>query len=136
MRGEEERRRRSDGLLRVPYKMLLAPVPPFPYGRQCGAAADRCPALHDLAQPRPGPSRGERGIEREFDEYYLQAEAALANMADLVAACRPRNRGRACRARRAKADRSDMSRQMRVSELPLPAGDPRREIREEVAPPR
>ena len=34
----------------------------------------------------------------------------------------------------AKPDRSDVSRQMRVSELPLPVGDPRHEIRPEVAP--
>src|SRR5438093_8930073 len=34
----------------------------------------------------------------------------------------------------AKADRSDLSRQLRVSELPIPAGDPQAEIRPEVAP--
>ena len=123
-------------LLRVPYKMLLAPIPAFPL-RAGNAALLLVDAQHFTATRSRGLGRlaSERGIDREFDEYYLQAEAALANMAKLVSACRSRAiavmHTVLCSAR---PDRSDMSRQMRVSELPLPVGDPHLEIRPEVAP--
>ena len=56
-------------------------------------------------------------------------------MARLVAACRTHEIAVLHTVLSARnADRSDMSRQMQVSELPLPVGDPRDEIREEVAP--
>jgi nicotinamidase-related amidase len=122
--------------LRVPYKMLLAPVPPFDV-----TADNTALLLIDAQHFTTSRSQGlgllaaERGIEREFDEYYLQAEAALNNMATLVAACRAR--GLAVMhtvLSGTRPDRSDLSRQMRTSQLPLPAGDPLREIRPEVAP--
>jgi nicotinamidase-related amidase len=56
-------------------------------------------------------------------------------MARLLAACRTHGIAVLHTVLSARnADRSDMSRQMQVSELPLPVGDPRDEIREEVAP--
>lgn len=123
-------------LLRVPFKMLSAPVPAF---RLTGAQTALL--LIDAQHYAATRSRGlglaasERGIDREFDEYYAQADAALENMACLVAGCRAHGvrvlytvlNGRT-------ADGSDLSRQMRVSELPVPRGDPRDEIRPEVAP--
>ena len=123
-------------MLRVPYKMLLAPVPPFDLTAD-NAALLLIDAQHFTTSRNQGLGllAAERGIEREFDEYYLQAEAALANMATLVAACRARKLAvMHAVLSAARADRSDLSRQMRTSALPLPAGDPRREIRPEVAP--
>lgn len=123
-------------VLRVPFKMLAAPVPPFRLAPENTALV-----LVDVQHFTTTRERGlgllasERGIDREFDEYYLQVKAALDNIVTLVAACRAQsiriihtilNGGR--------ADRSDLSRQMRVSELPIPTGDPRAEIRPEVAP--
>jgi nicotinamidase-related amidase len=123
-------------VLRVPYKMLLAPVPPFAL-RAGNAALLLIDAQQFTTSRGQGLGRlaADRGIERELDEYYLQVEAALENMAKLTAACRAHGllvihtvlSG-------AREDRSDLSRQMRASRLPLPVGDPRREIRPEVAP--
>jgi nicotinamidase-related amidase len=123
-------------LLRVPYKMLLAPVPPFVVTAD-NTALVLIDAQHFTTSRSQGLGRlaAERGIEREFDEYYLQAEAALKNMATLVAACR--SRGLAVMhtlLSGTRPDGNDLSRQMRASQLALPIGDPRREIRPEVAP--
>src|SRR5258707_683216 len=114
--------------------MLLAPVPPFPL-----RAGNTALLLIDAQRFTTVRSEGigrlvsERGIDREFDEYFLQADAALKNMARLVAACRTHGIAVLHTVLSARnADRSDMSHQMQVSELPLPVGDPRREIREEV----
>jgi len=123
-------------VLRVPYKMLLAPVPPF------ALTADSTLLLLVDAQHFTttrsmgiGLLASERGIDREFDEYFLQADAALKNMTHLLAACRAHRIGVIYTVlAAANRDRSDMSRQMQVSEMPLPTGDPRSEIREEVAP--
>jgi nicotinamidase-related amidase len=122
-------------LLRVPYKRLLAPVPPF------ALRADNTALLlldvQDFTTRRDqglGLLAAERGIEREFDEYYFQVDAALSNLATLVAACRSHRlavlHSVLCGDR---PDGSDRSRQMRTSQLPLPIGDPKREIRPEVA---
>jgi nicotinamidase-related amidase len=77
----------------------------------------------------------EQGILREFEEYYAQADAALRNMASLLASCRQHGLrviysvfcGR-------ELDRSDLSRHLRLSGLPVPVGSPREEICPEVAP--
>ncbi len=123
-------------LLRVPYKMLAAPVPPFRLTRENTALllvdAQNFTTTRDQGL---GRLAHERGIDRELDEYYLQVEAALRNMSRLVAACRAHG---LCVIQTVlnctQSDRSDLSRQMRVSELPIPVGDPRAEIRPEVAP--
>jgi nicotinamidase-related amidase len=123
-------------VLRVPFKMLLAPIPPF------RLRADNTALLLIDAQRFTtvrsegiGGLASERGIDHEFDEYFLQADAALKNMSRLVAACRTHGIAVLHTVLSARnADRSDMSRQMQVSELRLPVGDPRAEIREEVAP--
>jgi nicotinamidase-related amidase len=123
-------------VLRVPYKMLLAPVPPFSL-KAGNAALLLIDVQRFTTSRREGLGRlaAERGIERELDEYYLQVEAALENMAKLIAACRGHGlsviHAVLCGSR---ADGSDRSRQMRTSRLPLPVGDPRPEIRPEVAP--
>jgi nicotinamidase-related amidase len=123
-------------LLRVPYKMLSAPVPPFKL-----TSANAALLLMDAQHYACTRTRGlglaatERGIDREFDEYYRQVDAALNNMARLAKACRSHGvRVIYSVLNGAKADGGDLSRQMRVSELPVPSGDPRAEIRPEVAP--
>jgi ureidoacrylate peracid hydrolase len=123
-------------MLRVPYKMLLAPIPAFPL-RADNAALLLIDVQHFTTTRSRGIGRmaSERGIDREFDEYFLQAEAALKNIARLVEACRAHRLSLLHTVLCARnADRTDMSRQMQVSELPLPVGDPRKEIRDEAAP--
>ena len=121
-------------MLRVPYKMLLAPVPPFPL-TQANTALLLVDAQHFTTTRTQGLGllASERGIERELDEYYLQVEAALKNMARLLAACRAHSVG-IIHTLLNIAEPGGLSRQLRVSELPIPAGDPRAEIRPEVAP--
>ena len=118
-------------LLRVPYKMLLAPVPPFAL-RADNTALLLLDVQHFTTRRDQGLGllAADRGIEREFDEYYRQVDAALANLATLVAACRSHG----LRVLHSVLCGSDRSRQIRSSELPLPIGDPREEIRPEVAP--
>ena len=123
-------------MLRVPYKMLLAPVPQFRLARQNAALllldpqrmmADRGDGLAKLAK--------ERGIEREFEEYYAQADAALRNMSRLLAACRSRGlRVFYSILLSTDQDGADVGRQMRTSKLPIPSGEPRTEICQEVRP--
>jgi nicotinamidase-related amidase len=116
--------------------MLLAPIPAF------SLRADHTALLLVDAQRFTtirgeglGRLASERGIDREFDEYFAQADAALKNMAELVAACREHGIGIVHTVLCARnPDRRDMSREMQASEMPLPIGDPRREIRDEVAP--
>jgi nicotinamidase-related amidase len=94
-------------LLRVPYKMLLAPIPPFPLGPG-NTALLLIDAQHFTATRSQGLGQlaNERGIDREFDEYYAQVDAALPNMTKLIAACRARGRhGYAHRALRCPAGR-------------------------------
>jgi nicotinamidase-related amidase len=123
-------------LLRVPYKMLLAPAPPFAL-RADNTALLLLDVQHFTTRRDQGLGvlAAERGIEREFDEYYRQVDAALENLTRLVAACRAHGVGVLhsvlCGV---EPDGSDRSRQMRSSELPLPIGEPKREIRPEVAP--
>ena len=121
-------------MLRVPYKMLLAPVPPFRL-TQANTALLLVDAQHFTTTRTQGLGllASERGIERELDEYYLQVEAALKNMARLLAACRAHG-VRVIHTLLNIAEPGGLSRQFRVSELPIPAGDPVPEIRPEVAP--
>jgi nicotinamidase-related amidase len=78
-----------------------------------------------------GAEASERGILREFEEYYRLADAALPNMAKLVAAARKHG---ATIVHSILADRQPVSHQLRSAQLPLPKGDPAQEIRPEVAP--
>src|SRR5712692_9098025 len=123
-------------LLRVPYKMLAAPVPPF-HLKQANTALLLVDAQHFTCSRERGLGllAAERGIDRELDEYYLQVDAALRNMARLLTNCRAHGlRVIHTLLNCARSDRSDLSRQLRAAELPIPAGDPRAEIRPEVAP--
>jgi biuret amidohydrolase len=123
-------------LLRVPYKMLAAPVPPFHLTKE-NTALLLVDAQYFTTSREQGLGllASERGVDRELDEYYLQVDAALKNMARLLANCRSRGvRVIHTLLNCARADRSDLSRQLRVSELPIPTGDPRAEIRPQVAP--
>jgi nicotinamidase-related amidase len=116
--------------------MLLAPVPPFNLNQQ-NTALLLMDAQHFTTTRDQGLGRvaHERGIDRELDEYYLQVDAAIKNMARLVAACHAHGvRVIHTVLNGARSDRSDLSRQMQVSELPIPVGDPQAEIRPEVAP--
>src|SRR5438270_9440505 len=117
-------------LLRVPYKMLSAPVPAFRLGR-ANTALLLMDAQHYTCTRVRGLGRAatERGIDREFDEYYLQVDAALANMVRLAAACRAHGVRVIYSVLNGDPDGTgDGSRQMRASELPLPNGGPRPEL--------
>jgi nicotinamidase-related amidase len=116
--------------------MLLAPIPPFSL-----RADNTALLLVDVQRFTTIRSEGlgrlasERGIDREFDEYFAQADAALRNMGQLVAVCRARGIAIVHTVLCARnPDGSDTSREMQVSEMPLPGGDARREIRDEIAP--
>ena len=120
---------------RVPLKMLWEPVPHFQLGPK-NTALLLVDAQHFTTTRGQGLGRlaSDRGIDRELDDYYRQTESALKNMATLIAVCRTRDvtilhTVLNC----SRPDRSDLSRQMRVSGWQLPAGDPRQEIRPEVA---
>jgi nicotinamidase-related amidase len=117
--------------LRVPYKMLLAPAAPFAL-RADNTALLLLDVQHFTTRRDQGLGllAAERGIEREFDEYYAQVDAALTNLSTLVDACR----GHGLRVLHSVLCGRDRSRQMESSALPLPTGDPRAEIRSEVAP--
>lgn len=78
-----------------------------------------------------GGEASERGILREFEEYYRLADAALPNMAKLVAAARKHG---VTIVHSILTDRQAVSRQLRTARLPLPSGDPVLEIRPELAP--
>ena len=122
-------------VLRVPFKMLLAPIPRFSLGPD-NAALLLIDAQHFTTSRGQGLGQlaSERGIDREFDEYYTQVDAALKNMVRLLTACRSHGltvmHTVLCGDR---PDGSDRSRQMRVSGLPLPVGDPRLQICSEVS---
>lgn len=116
--------------------MLLAPAPPFRLAEE-NTALVLVDAQYFTTTRSQGLGRlaGERGIDREFDEYYLQVESALRNMRRLVEACRSHHvRVIHTILNSSSPYGSDISRQFRVSELPVPTGDPREEIRPEVAP--
>lgn len=121
---------------RVPYKMLSRATPPFPVTAESAALllldAQRFTTMRGEGLGRVA---NEKGIMREFEEYYAQAEAALRNMAVLLAGCRQHGLRVIYSVLLAQQpDRSDLSRQLRVSGLPVPTGSPLAEIRAEVAP--
>lgn len=120
---------------RVPYKMLSRPTPPFQLTKD-NAALLLMDAQHFTTTRDQGLGQvaSERGIMREFDEYYAQADAAIHNMVRLLAACRLHGIRIIYTVLNSELpDRSDLSRQLRVSGLPIPVGPPVAEIRPEVA---
>jgi ureidoacrylate peracid hydrolase len=122
--------------LRVPYKMLSQPTPPFAVVAEVAALllidVQRFTTLRDEGLALVAR---ERGIMREFDEYYAQTDAALRNCQRLVASCRTHGLRVIYTVLNAqRPDRSDLSRQLRISGLPIPVGAAMEEIRSEVAP--
>lgn len=122
--------------LRVPLKMLSGPTPPFAVNR-----ADAAVLVMDVQSFTTREDEGlgqlarERGILREFDEYYLQVDAAIRNLRRLLAASREQGLQVLYTLLHAeRTDRSDISRQLRVAGWPIPTGDPLAEIRSEVSP--
>jgi isochorismate hydrolase len=114
--------------------MLSAPVPPVHLAAG-NAALLLVDAQHLTATRRRGLGRlaHARGIEREFDEYYTQVEAALRNMRRLRVACKEHGL-RVVYTLLHAARPEALSRQLRVTGLPIPGGPPAAEIRPELAP--
>ena len=123
-------------VMRVPFKMLAAPAPPFRLSREQTVLL-----LMDFQNYTTirtagfGKMAADRGIDREFDEYFLQVEAAIMNSQRLLQECRHRkipviHTLLAC----ITPDRQDLSRQFRVNQFEIPCSDPLMEIRPEVAP--
>jgi nicotinamidase-related amidase len=83
-----------------------------------------------------GMAARERGIVREFDDHYVQCEAALRNLSPLIGECRQRG-VRVIHSVLATQEGASgpLSRQLRLSGLRLPsAGDVTSEICAEVMP--
>lgn len=117
---------------RTPYNMLLTP----PTLERVAPAATSLLLLdaQHYATSRDrglGAEASARGILREFEEYYAMADAAILGMARLVAVAR---RHGALIVHSILAGGDAVSRQFRVTRLPLPAGDPAADIRPEVSP--
>jgi nicotinamidase-related amidase len=116
--------------------MLSGPNPAFPLAADNAALllldAQRFTTVRDEGL---GRFASEQGILREFQEYYDQTDAALRNMASLLAGCRHHGLRVIYSVLCAQVpDRSDLSRQLRLSRLPIPVSAPADEIRSEVAP--
>jgi nicotinamidase-related amidase len=116
--------------------MLTAPVPAFRLTSRNAALllidVQRFTTRRDEGF---GRLAAERGISREFDEYFLQVDAALENTARLLGACRAHGlRIVYTVLSTGAADDGQVGRQLRTTRLPLPGGAPEAEIRPEVAP--
>lgn len=121
---------------RLPYNMLSAPAPPLRLDTENSALLLIDPQ-HFTTLPDAGLASvaQEQGIIRELDQYYSQVEAAIRNMARLLAACRAHHiRTIYTVLNSERSDRTDISRQLRVIRLPIPHGKVTTEIRQEVAP--
>ena len=82
-----------------------------------------------------GLEANQRGIIHELDDYYRQVGPALSNMARLLAACRRHDIAVVYSILNSRRpDRSDLSRQLRMTGLPVPIGDPGLDICGDVAP--
>jgi nicotinamidase-related amidase len=117
---------------RTPYNMLL--MPPVLERISPRETALLLLDAHHYATARErglGAVASERGIMREFEEYFRLVDAALPNMARLVAAARKHG---VTIVHSILSARQPVSRQLATAQLPLPAGDPAAEIRPEVAP--
>lgn len=120
---------------RVPFKNLSKATPPF-----CVTKKNAALLLMDAQRFTTLPDEGlgleaqNRGILREFKEYYAQVDAALRNMQRLLAGCREHDLTVIHTVLSASPLGGGLSRQLEVSGLPVPSGPPGDEIREEVAP--
>ena len=121
---------------RVPFKNLFQATPPFRVTKANAALllmdAQRFTTRRDEGL---GLEARRRGIQREFEEYYAQVDAALRNMQRLLAGCREQGLSvihtvLSCSA----AGGSDLSRQFEVGGLSIPTGRPEDQVRREVAP--
>jgi nicotinamidase-related amidase len=122
--------------LRVPLKMLSGPTPSFQVTSAEAAVlvmdAQRFTTLKDEGL---GRLASERGILREFEEYYLQVDAAIRNLEALLGASRDHGLQVLYTLLLAGGcDGAGVSRQFRAARWPLPSGDPVLEIRKEVEP--
>jgi nicotinamidase-related amidase len=123
-------------MARFPFKMLSAPVPPIPIGKENSILLlldpQRFASDQDVGL---GLEANQRGILHELDEYYRQVGPALSNMARLIAACRRNDIAIVYSILNSqRADRSDLSRQLRATGLPVPIGEPGLDICRDVAP--
>jgi len=121
---------------RVPFKMLSRATPPFRVSGENAALLlvdpQRFTTLRDEGL---GQVARERGILREFEEYYAQVDAALRNMERLLAAGREHGLLVIYIVLNSQdPERRDLSRQLQVSGLPIPVGPPAADIRAQVAP--
>jgi nicotinamidase-related amidase len=116
--------------------MLSRATPPFKLTKENAVLLLMDPQHFTTSRDQGlGLAAAERGITREFDEYYAQVDAAMRNMVDLLAACRRYGLRVIYTVLNAqRPDRSDLSRQLRVSGLPIPIGPLAADIRPEVAP--
>lgn len=116
--------------------MLSCPAPPFRVTKDNAILLLMDPQrFATVPQEGLGQVAQERGVLREFEEYYAQVEAALRNMQRLLAACRQHGLKVIYTVLNSQyPDRNDLSRQLRVSGLPVPVGPAHADIRPEVAP--
>ena len=123
-------------MLRVPFKMLLAPIPPFRLSRANTALLlmdfQRFTAARDSGL---GHQAHLRGIACELDDYYAQVDQAIPKAQRLLAACRSHGILVLHTILNSRTpDGSDLGRFLRTTRLPIPTGSPEDEICPEVAP--
>jgi nicotinamidase-related amidase len=122
-------------ILRVPYKMLAAPVP---ITRLTSASTAllmmdfqryTCSREHGL-----GKMAAEKGIQPEFAEYYEQVEAALQNGLRLLEGCRQNGLQVIHTYLHRWTEDAKVSRQFREGKLELPVGNLQDEILRQFQP--
>ncbi len=122
-------------ILRVPYKMLAAPIPAEKLRKEKTAfilldfqkyTCDRNSGLGSLATAK--------GITPEFDEYYSMVLAARANCSSLLEVCRINEVEALFCYFFKNSNQSQYSRQFEVSQYPLPTGDLKKEYLDELQP--
>lgn len=123
-------------MARYPFKLLSASVPPLRVGVDNAVFLLLDPQRFiSIPEAGLGQEARERGIFREFGEYFEQADVAITNMAQLLSSCRKRGIQVMYSVLGAQQpDWSDLSKQVRLTGLPIPTGAPGADIREEVAP--
>jgi nicotinamidase-related amidase len=122
-------------MLRVPYKMLSAPLPLEPLHKEKAAlilmdfqkyTCSRKDGLGMLAEIK--------GITPEMDEYYRQVDAAVENAFHLLESCRNEHVTVIFTYLHSAESKKDISRQFQTSELPIPMGDLESEFHKTVKP--
>lgn len=121
--------------LRVPYKMLSAPLPVEELipGKTALLLIDfqkyTCSRNHGL-----GKLAEIKGITPELDEYYQQVDAAISNVDRLLTVCRKKGIETIFTYLHAGSDSKAISRQFAVSKLSIPAGHLEDEFIEGIKP--